>query len=281
MKPAALWLAVMLLASGVPAVHAAGNAPSATGVQAEFADANKAYEAEDYAGAIDRYTQIVQSGVVHVDLFYNLGNAYFKSGDLGHAVLWYERALRLDPRNDDVRANLGVVRSLLRDQQLLPAHGGIREVLMGWHRRLSASDSAVAASLCYGLFTLAALCLIFRRSAFVTAFYRRASWVSPGRLFGLDMGQDILLGMTTSAALALVFALSAYTKVHDERVNARSVVVSEEVPVYSGPSQDATVQFKIHEGTIVMVRDGRPGWVRVDLPGDLSGWVDVGTVEKI
>ena len=269
--------------SAMPAM--AGSAPAtgaASQAGANFAAGNAAYEAGDYAGAIERYTEVATGGIAHADLFYNLGNAYFKSGDLGHAVLWYERALRLEPRDKDVQANLAVVRSLLRDQQLVGARGGARGVLLAWHRRLSAAESAAVACGLYALFAIAALCLIFRRTGVVAAAYRPLSWVSPGRLFGLGMTQDILLGMATTAALAVVFAASAYTKIEDARVHARSVVVSEEVPVFSGPSRDATIQFKVHEGTIVSVKDdGRAGWVRVDLPGDLSGWVDAGTVERI
>lgn len=270
-------LAFVLLVSIVATRAFASDSTAAS----TFAAGNAAYEAGDYHAAIDRYMEVANAGIVDRDLYYNLGNAYFKLTDMGHAVLWYERALSLDPRNDDIRANLAVVRAMLRDQQLVPAHGGVRGALMGWHRKLSAEESVAVACVFYALFTFAALCLIFRRSRPVRSFYRFASWVSPGRLFGLGMTGDVLLGMGTTAAIALVFAGSAYAKVHESRVHTRSVVVSEEVSVFSGPSKDSTIQFKIHEGTIVSVRDGREGWVRVDLPGDLSGWVEMSTVEKI
>jgi len=275
--------ALVLVASAlaVRASEADVSAASSSLAAQTFAAGNAAYEAGDYHAAIDRYLEVANGGIVHRDLYYNLGNAFFKSGDMGHAVLWYERALQLDPRNDDIRANLGVVRAMLRDQQLVQAHGGVRGALMGWHRKLSAEESVAVACVFYALFTLAALCLIFRRSRVVMSLYRLASWVSPGRLFGLGMTGDVLLGMATAAVVALVFAGSAYAKVHESRVHTRSVVLSEEVPVFSGPSRDSTIQFKIHEGTIVSVRDGREGWVRVDLPGDLSGWVETSTVEKI
>ncbi|HKW14065.1 MAG TPA: tetratricopeptide repeat protein [Candidatus Krumholzibacteria bacterium] len=274
-------LALLLLASMVAVRAFASESTIASSFAQSFASGNAAYEAGDYHAAIDRYMEVTNAGIVHRDLYYNLGNAYFKLTDMGHAVLWYERALALDPRNDDIRANLAVVRAMLRDQQLVQAHGGVRGALMGWHRKLSAGESVAVACVFYALFTLAALCLIFRRSHIVRSLYRIASWVSPGRLFGLGMAGDVLLGMATSAVLALVFAGSAYAKVHESRVHTRSVVLSEEVPVFSGPSKDSTIQFKIHEGTIVSVRDGREGWVRVDLPGDLSGWVELSTVEKI
>jgi hypothetical protein len=273
-------LALFLVASFGAARASVAETTAASSSQS-FSAGNAAYEAGDYHAAIERYMEVADAGVVHRDLYYNLGNAFFKSGDMGHAVLWYERALALDPRNDDIRANLAVVRAMLRDQQLVKAPGRVRSALMGWHRKLTTEESVVVACLFYALFTLAALCLIFRRSRVVRSFYRIASWVSPGRLFGLGMTGDVLLGMATTAVLALVFAGSAYTKVRESRVHTRSVVLNEEVPVFSGPSKDSTIQFKIHEGTIVSVRDGREGWVRVDLPGDLSGWVEMSTVERI
>ena len=272
-------LTMMLAVALCSATGALANEP--TRAEALFAAGNAAYEAGAYADAIDRYTEVANGGIVNADLYYNIGNACFKSGDLGRAVLWYERALRLEPRSDDVRANLAVVRSLLRDQQLIPPQGGVRAGALAWHRRLSDTESVAVACGFYALFFIAGLCLIFRRTNTIPAFYRRVSWISPARLLGLTMTQDFILAMSVTAALTMAFAGSAYTKIEDAHARERSVVVSEEVTVFSGPSEDATIQFKIHEGTIVSVRDGRTGWVRVDLPGDLSGWVEEGTVERI
>jgi tetratricopeptide (TPR) repeat protein len=274
-------IVVMLLLALAAAHGAVATAAESNTPEALFAAGNAAYEAGAYPDAIDRYLEVANSGIENADLYYNLGNAYFKAGDLGRSVLWFERALRIEPRNEDARANIAMVRSLLRDQQLVPPQGGVRNAALAWHRRLSISESAAVACGFYALFCIAALVLIFRRSRPVAMFYRRASWLSPARLFGLTMTQDLVVGMVLTALLTIVFAGSAYAKVQDSREALRGVVVTEEVAVYSGPSQDATIQFKIHEGTIVAVRDGRGGWVRVDLPGDLSGWVEETTVEKI
>ena len=269
-------IAGALVLAGGSAARAATTPPESL-----FVAGNAAYEAGDYNGAIDRYMEVVAAGIVNVDLDYNLGNAWFKSGDMGRAVLWYERASRLDPRSADVRENLSVVRSLLRDQQLVRTRGGVRGALLAWHHRLSASESVVVASILYGLLCVIAACAVFRRSELVTRLYRRISWLSPGRLFGLDMMHDFLLALSCVFLLTTLFVGSAFVKVRDAASRTRSVVVSEEVAVFSGPSHDATIQFKVHEGTIVSVRDARTGWVQVDLPGDLSGWVDAGSVERI
>lgn len=270
---AALCVAVCTVLAGT----AAADAPLAS----VFQQGNEAYEAGDFAGAIAHYQNLVERGVAHADLYYNLGNAYFESGELGRAVLWYERARRADPRHDDARANLALVRSLLRDQQLVPAEGGVRAALLAWHRRTTAQESAAVATACYLLLCLLVVLFIFRHEPGVERFIRRVSVLSPGRLFGLGPAQDVGLAIGVTLLLGGVFAGSAWVKARDARAQAHGVVVAPEVSVFSGPSRDATVQFKVHEGTAVAVREARPGWIRVDLPGDLSGWIDAGALERI
>lgn len=250
-------------------------------LDAIFARGNEAYEAGDYGLAIDHYSDLVERGVVDADLFYNLGNACFESGEMGRAVLWYERARRVAPRDDDVRANLALTRSLLRDQQLVPAENGFRNAVLVWHRKTTASESVVIASGFYLLLSVLAILFVFRREPRVGAFLRKASIFSPGRLFGLDVAQDTILAMCVVFLAGAMFAGSSIHKLRMERERQHGVIVAGEVSVFSGPSRDATVQFKIHEGTSVSVRESRPGWVRVDLPGDLGGWVDAGALERI
>ena len=275
-RRAALVLAMLFFALAVPA-----GADEPSPLENAFLQGNQAYEAGDYAAAIAQYEDLAARGVVHADLFYNLGNAYFESGDLGHAVLWYERARRADPRHKDAGANLALVRSLLRDKQLVVESNGLRKTVLAWHRRTTASESVATASVFYALLCLLAVLFIFRREPRVRAFLTRMSILSPGRLFGLGPGQDVALAMAVSLVAGLLFAGSAWSKIRAERAQMRGVIVREEATVFSGPSRDATVQFKVHEGTGVTVRESRPEWVRVELPGDLSGWIDAGALERI
>ena len=79
-----------------------------------YAEGNALYRAGEFAAARQRYLAAVKTGVRDVRLFYNLGNACFKSERLGEAVLWYERSLRLEPRDEDVLANLRFARRVKR-----------------------------------------------------------------------------------------------------------------------------------------------------------------------
>ncbi len=246
-----------------------------------FARANAAYEAGDYAGAIDDYTRVIEAGVVTPQLFYNLGNAHFKDGSVGRAVLWYERARRLAPRDPDLRDNLDLTRSLLRDKQLVATQPRWRRALLAWHRDTTTGESVAVASALYVLVCILGVLFVFRESDWFARAYARLSLLSPGRLLGLDKTQDVGVAMAVVLLVGGAFATSAVSKVRAQERRSQGVVVAEEVSVFSGPSRDASLQFKVHEGTRVSVRDARPGWVRVDLPGDLSGWVDEASLDRI
>jgi tetratricopeptide (TPR) repeat protein len=251
------------------------------GPVALFERGNAAYEAGDYPGAIEAYTLAAQAGVAHAELYYNLGNAFFKEGDLGRAVLWYERARRLAPRDSDLGENLALTRSLLRDRQLVAAEPRWRRAALSWHTDTTTAESVAAASVLYALLCLGIVLFVFRDTAFVSRAYARLSVLSPGRLLGLDKSQDMGVGIALALLVSAALAASAVSKVRSEQARASGVVVVDEAVVFSGPSRDASVQFKVHEGTIVSVRDSRPGWVRVDLPGDLAGWMDEKSLDRI
>jgi tetratricopeptide (TPR) repeat protein len=274
----AVWVLVAATVASGSGVAVRADTESAVSI---FARANEAYEAGDYSRAIDDYTRVLETGVAPPELFYNLGNAYYKESDLGRAVLWYERARRLAPRDPDLRENLALTRSLLRDKQLLAAEPRWRQALFAWHRDTTTTESVAVASVLYAVLCLMGVLFVFRETDFVSRVYAKVSIASPGRLLGLDKAQDLGLAIAVVLLVGGAFAYSAIEKVGAERSRAKGVVLAEEVSVFSGPSRDASVQFKVHEGTIVSVRDARPGWVRVDLPGDLTGWVAAESLDRI
>lgn len=258
------------------------NAPDRAGSVIDlFAEANSLYESGDYAGAIDKYSALVARGVEDKDLYYNLANAYYKNDDLGGAVLYYERALRLAPRDKETRENLALVRSQLKDSQFVKEQNWAVKTLVLMHDVLSTNEMFVFASVCYLLLCILVIILIFRERSWVAAAYRRFSVVSPGRFIGLGPTQDMLLVAGVVFLLTLTSSVSAYVKIDSERNSRRAVVVTDEIAVMSSPTNDATLQFKVHEGTIVDMRRTRGEWVRVQLPGGLSGWVPVADLARI
>ncbi|MBP2681726.1 MAG: hypothetical protein H6Q78_1589, partial [Candidatus Krumholzibacteriota bacterium] len=188
-------LSVVLLSVlvGSPSGQVGGpTSPGPSRLKDLFAEGNALYEAGDYESAIDRYTSVVKAGVADKDLYYNLANAYYKIDDLGRAVLFYERAHRVAPRDRDVRENLGLVRSQLRDKQFVREQNRVTRTLVWPHNNLSARQMVSLASICYLLLCLLGIVFVFRDSVWVSTAYRWLSLVSPGRLAGLGKAQDLL-----------------------------------------------------------------------------------------
>jgi tetratricopeptide (TPR) repeat protein len=246
-----------------------------------FAQGNQMYEAGDFEGAVEAYERVVANGIVSSGLFYNLANAYYKSGDLGRAVLNYERALRIAPRDDDARSNLLLVQSMLRDRHFVEEPGFVKRSITWLYHRLSARESIEISSLLYLALALVVVGFIFRNTSFVSKLYPKLSMVSPGRFLGLDKSQDFVLAMATLLALLSVSATASYGKYHTESSKRQAIIVEEEVPVYGSPSGESTLQFKVHEGTRVTTGQSRPGWVQIRLPGDLEGWISNSSIERI
>jgi uncharacterized protein YgiM (DUF1202 family) len=136
-------------------------------------------------------------------------------------------------------------------------------------------------SLSYLSLCVLVLVIILRETGVIRALYGRLSIISPGRLVGLGRTQDLMLAAAIAAVLFVTSGISSYRKLTSERNRIEAVVLEEEIPVYSSPTADATLQFKIHRGTMVNVVERRVRWLRIRLPGGLSGWVESGMTESV
>jgi hypothetical protein len=268
-----LVVAVLLLGACAGAAHA--------DLVDRFAAGNERYEQGDYAGAVEQYNALLEAGVEDATLYYNLGNSYYKLQDFGRAVLFYERSLRLDPRNSDARDNLELVRSQLQDKQFVTQQNRIIRAAVWLHHNLSLRETVIYFSASWIALCVILLAIVLRRTRPVRTLYDRLSIVSPGRLIGLTMTQDLALAAAIVGFLVVTSGISATRKVETASSGSVAVVLTQEIPVYSSPSRDATLQFKIHSGTMIRVVERRTRWVRIELPGKLSGWVESETVASV
>ncbi len=227
---------------------------------AQMAGANQLYEAGQFVEAAAAYQALVDTGVADGTLYYNLGNAYFKAGDLGRAILNYRRAQLLLPRDPDVSANLQLARAQTSD--LLEAEDGgvlvafVRRVLVEW----TTLDEAAAIAL--GLWVL--LCAL----VVVAILWPR------GR-----QGLRYVVGVV--AVLLALGLLSVTIRVADTRGSSPAVVVAQSVEARSGPGTDYVAEFTLHAGAEVRVLEQRENWARIALPGDLQGWAPDETIEEL
>jgi tetratricopeptide (TPR) repeat protein len=226
-----------------------------------FRQAEDLYQQERYVEAIEIYESIRASGVEDGVLYYNLGNAYFKAGRLGFAILSYERALRLLPGDEDIRANLSFARELVS--------GGLEPpplpLAIGWvvdlYRRLSPGVLAQVLSLAFLIGGSAATLLLLDR------------WPS--------LRTATLVVLTGAGVVALLAGTSLVAKLHGESNRVEAVVISENAYVRSGPGESSPRLAEIHEGLKVRILGEREGFLQVALANGLTGWVPIEQVERI
>ncbi|HUW62962.1 MAG TPA: tetratricopeptide repeat protein [Candidatus Bathyarchaeia archaeon] len=210
----------------------------------EFDRAATAYDAGDYATAIGAYEQMVGESVAHEALFYNLGNAYYRSGRLGAAIANYERALELDPGFDNARENLEKAVRETRQHLARPLPSDWEQSLLFWHYLVSREMTNRLAL----LFWVAFWVVLGVRQVRPLRYTRRAAAVL--------------------AVLALAFGGSAWAKAHAPAL----AVADADAPVTYGTSEGDVVRFELHPGDRVTVDQQRDGWARVKTASGEHGW---------
>lgn len=225
------------------------------------AEGDSAYMKNDYASAIQIYEALLNRGEA-ADIYYNLGNSYYKAGDIAKAILNYERALLLQPGNGDIRANLEIARSKTVDK-VEP----IPEIFfVSWTKSLINSMSvdswAVCGVVCFILLIVSLYLFIFSKQIVL----KKAGFIS-----GI-----VFLAVTI---LANVFA----NQQKDELTNRNSaIVINPSVTVRSTPSESGTSLFILHEGHKVGVKDGSmKDWKEIRLEDGKVGWVPASAIEII
>lgn len=225
------------------------------------AEGDSAYMKNDYASAIQIYEALLNRGEA-ADIYYNLGNSYYKAGDIAKAILNYERALLLQPGNGDIRANLEIARSKTVDK-VEP----VPEIFfVSWTKSLINSMSvdswAVCGAVCFILLIVSLYLFIFSKQIVL----KKAGFIS-----GI-----VFLVVTI---LANVFA----SQQKDGLMNRNSaIVVNPSVTVRSTPSESGTSLFILHEGHKVDVKDGSmKDWKEIRLEDGKVGWVPASAIEII
>jgi tetratricopeptide (TPR) repeat protein len=227
-----------------------------------FEEGNRHYQNGNYEGALANYLQILEAGFESGAIYYNIGNSYFKLGDLGRSILFYERALAENPRDDDARANLELARSLTADE-IVPLPGfWVLRVVDWWVHALPGAWLVAIIGLSYlvGMTALAVL-LLSRNQTLETWGWRIVGFAGVLVLvFGINM-------------VALELGLGAPVE---------AIVLADEVSVQSAPSDDQALQvFTIHEGTKARIDQQSDEWAEIVLADGKVGWVKVDVLEII
>ena len=220
-----------------------------------FFRANQAYKEGRYPEAVDGYEQLIESGLKNGHLYYNLGNGYFRLNQLGRAILNYERARLLIPRDPDLNFNLRNARDQMQDA--VPESQDFFTMTFFWLDSLSLDE-------------------VFWFFAALNVLFWAVVWI---RLF-FQWEWTFYVSITFLIFWAIA-ALSFGMKWHQDRTDDRAIILQKEVRILAGPDIQDTVLFKLHEGTIVHHERSEDGWMLVHLPDKKRGWVRAEAVERI
>lgn len=223
--------------------------------------ANTAYINEDYHAATEIYKEILARGVSSMKLYYNLGNACFKEGELGEAILYYHRALRLAPGNDDIRYNQGVAEARTKDNiEQIPEF-----FLTEWFRSVRHMMSCTA----WSIFSLVALVAALALSLLYLLARR------------LSLRKGGFYGTLVALLLFVVTTWFAWGERREMLDDTQAVVMSLSTAVKSSPDKSATDLFVLHEGTLVEITNRLEGWCEVTIADGKKGWLESKTIETI
>ena len=224
-------------------------------------DADSAYIKNDYTTAIQIYENLLQKGE-SAELYYNLGNSYYKSGDIAKAILNYERALLLKPGNEDVRANLEIARSKTVDKI-----DAVPEIFfISWTKSLINSISINAWARWGIVFFIS-----FIASLYFFIFSKQVTTKKIGFISSL-------------ICLLFVVCTNMFASYQKKTLTNRNtaIVISPSVTIRSTPNENGTSLFVLHEGSKVVIKDNSMNnWKEITIEDGKVGWIASSDIEII
>ena len=226
-----------------------------------FKAGNQAFAEKNYAGAILSYKKASDTGLTSAELAYNIANAYAQNKQLGKAILYYERCLRINPFDADAAQNLSVVNTWRKDEiEPIYPFFGIR-----WAKALRNALSS-------NTWTILGLCCLF------------------GMAFGVAIwlfGTSVLMKKRGFFAAIAAFLLSAipfwcaYETLQLSKHSGFGIVQPNEIVMRTAPDAESSDIMTLHEGTRLELMDKIGEWLKIELPNGEQGWLPEGAVEEI
>jgi len=216
---------------------------------ARFSEANQAYAEGDYQNAIKLYSDILGQGVESGEVYFNLGNSYYKTNDIGRSILYYEKARKFIDGDPALEQNLKLAQLRIVDEiEPIP-----ELFLVEWWETLTHLFSIdTLLWLNFSIFSILILIMI-SYILYTRHFLRRIIWV-------------------TSILLLLVFVVT-FSLIYEFETSQFGVILEEKVSVVSEPGIGGTEVFILHEGTKVRINRQLNDWLEISIPDGKTGWL--------
>ncbi len=229
--------------------------------EALFSKATDAYNDGDYNKAAENYLEILKGGQHSAELYFNLGNSYYKLDQIAPSIYYYEKALLLAPNNTEIANNLVYAQNMtLDDIETMPKTGlsELYESVVGFMTFDQWGYTAVIFMLLF----------VFLYIAFY--FFRYATQKRIAFIVGV-----------VSLIISLVAVVFAFLSYNDFNADRPAIVFEEEVVVRSEPNERSQGVFKLHEGTKLNVLEELKNWKKIQIADGQTGWLSSESIKVI
>jgi len=233
--PLFVTIAILLFPAQLPAAVPA----------AAFDAANKLYEEGKFAAAVSAYEKLAQAGETSAALYFNLGNAYFKSGQIGRAVAAYRAAQQITPRDPDLRANLQFARNQTPGPTLAPSRW------QRWLSRLTLNEWTLLAAVGVWLWLILLAVLQWRPA----------------------LKPSLRTYVACLAVFAVLMCACVALTLRETRFTRTAIVIAPEAEVRYGPLAESPAAFTVHDGAELRVLDQKDEWLEVSAGPRRVGWL--------
>lgn len=220
-----------------------------------------AYNNKDYQSALENFSLIENEGIVNADLFYNIGNCYFRLNEIGRSILYFKKALKVRSDHQAARRNLDHALTFTQDKQNADDNSIIRSF---WLKAFDSFSLNFLASITLFLFFIIIILI-----SFMIIHYRNREKTVPIFLTTIFLILFIIL---------LIISILKWQVFHN---NDEGVLLSKSAIGFSGPGKDFTRVFTIHEGMIFTIERSEANWSLIKLENGLGGWINKDTFVRI
>ncbi|WP_264519960.1 tetratricopeptide repeat protein [Flavobacterium sp. N1994] len=229
--------------------------------QSAFDQGNQFYQKENYQAAITSFESVLNTGKQSAELYFNLGNCYYKIHKVAPAIYNYEKALLLSPNDNEIKTNLEFARKMaIDDIKVIPK--------VGFNKLLADFTSKYH----YDTWAWIAVVFAFLFLLFFVGYYFSQKTILK-RVFFIGMF-FWLLGIFLSAASGF------YEKSRNENERP-AIIFAESTPLKSEPKASGQEATLLHEGTKVYILESIANWKKVELTDETTGWIEDGTIKEI
>jgi tetratricopeptide (TPR) repeat protein len=223
--------------------------------------ANTAYSKGYYDKAIKLYTTITDANKESAEIYFNLGNAYFKTNNIGLAILNYERAKKLAPNDEDILTNLKFANQKTEDKIENAPQLFLTEWKNGFIDIMNEKS--------WSLLCISSLCIAL---LFITLFITSSN--SSSKKFGFYLG--ITVGL-----LSIILFFIAQQKYNHSLKSDEAIITSTSVTISGSPNEKGTKLFILHEGTKVIITQESDDWTEVKIANGNVGWLKTSELKSI